>query len=47
MADGNPATQAFYESLGVTCITADVSELSRASGAIGCLTGILARETPA
>ena len=47
MADCNPATQAFYESLGVTCITADVSELSRASGAIGCLTGILARETPA
>lgn len=41
---GNPVTQAFYESLGITCHTVDVSELRKAAGAIGCLTGIVERE---
>lgn len=43
MAEGNPVTQAFYESLGVTCVTVEVDELAKASGAIGCLTGIVSR----
>ncbi|MDP7550809.1 MAG: arginine deiminase family protein [Acidimicrobiales bacterium] len=44
MAEGNPTTQAFYESLGVTCTTVEVDELAKASGAIGCLTGIVSRD---
>jgi N-dimethylarginine dimethylaminohydrolase len=44
MAGGNPKSQSFYESLGITCHTVDVSELGKAAGAIGCLTGILQRE---
>ncbi|HID52816.1 MAG TPA: amidinotransferase [Anaerolineae bacterium] len=40
-----PATQAFYESLGIACQTVEIDELVKAAGAIGCLTGILARET--
>ena len=43
MAAGNPITQAFYESLGITCHTVEVDELGKAAGAIGCLTGILER----
>jgi len=43
MVDGNPVTQAFYESLGITCQIVDVDELGKAAGAIGCLTGILER----
>lgn len=39
-----PITQAFYESHGITCHTVDVSELRKAAGAIGCLSGILQRE---
>jgi N-dimethylarginine dimethylaminohydrolase len=44
MNAGNPITQGFLESLGVTCHTVDVSELRKAAGAIGCLTGIVERE---
>ncbi|MDP7550982.1 MAG: arginine deiminase family protein [Acidimicrobiales bacterium] len=44
MAEGNPVTQAFYEALGVTCSTVEVDELAKASGAVGCLTGIVARD---
>ncbi|HSG42412.1 MAG TPA: arginine deiminase family protein [Anaerolineales bacterium] len=44
MAAGNPTTQIFYEGLGITCHTVEVSELIKAAGAIGCLTGILERE---
>ncbi len=39
-----PVTQSFLESLGVRCTTVDVSEIRKAAGAIGCLTGILHRE---
>ncbi|MCP4360933.1 MAG: amidinotransferase [Chloroflexi bacterium] len=44
MAADNSVTQAFYESLGITCHTVAVDELGKAAGAIGCLTGILQRE---
>lgn len=44
MAANNPNTQAFYESLGIECVTVDVSELGKAAGAVGCLTGIVERE---
>ncbi len=44
MAAGNPVTQAFFEDLGITCRPVAVDELSKAAGAIGCLTGILERE---
>jgi N-dimethylarginine dimethylaminohydrolase len=45
MAAGNPKTQAFLESEGVTCHTVQVDELLKAAGGIGCLTGIIERET--
>ena len=44
MAAGQPNTQAFFESLGITCLTVPVHELRKAAGAIGCLTGIVERE---
>ncbi len=44
MAAGNPVNQAFYEGLGIVCHTVEVDELIKAAGAIGCLTGALARE---
>lgn len=43
MAAGNPATQAFYEQHGITCVTVPVDELAKAAGAAGCLTGVLER----
>jgi len=47
MPDGNPITQSFYEDAGITCHTTQVDELLKAAGGIGCLTGILHRETEA
>jgi arginine deiminase len=44
MPTGAPETQAFYEGLGIRCETVDVSELLKAAGGIGCLTGVVARE---
>jgi N-dimethylarginine dimethylaminohydrolase len=44
MPAGNQQTQAYFESLGIKCHTVDVSELRKAAGAIGCLTGIVERE---
>jgi N-dimethylarginine dimethylaminohydrolase len=43
----NPVSQAFYESLGVECIPIPVDELRKANGAMGCMTGVLHRETTA
>ncbi|MFM2032034.1 MAG: hypothetical protein RLZZ297_799 [Chloroflexota bacterium] len=43
-AAGNPVTLAFYRSLGLQVIETPVDELAKAAGAIGCLTGIVARE---
>jgi N-dimethylarginine dimethylaminohydrolase len=40
---GNPRTIAFYRDLDIDCIEVEVSELIKAAGAIGCLTGILER----
>jgi arginine deiminase len=45
IATGNPITQAFLESQGVTCHTVQVDELHKAAGGIGCLTGILERDS--
>jgi N-dimethylarginine dimethylaminohydrolase len=44
MPSGNPQTQGFYETMGITCHTVDVGEIGKAAGSIGCLTGILERE---
>jgi len=44
MVAGNPATQAFYEGLGIAVTAVETDELAKAAGAIGCLTGILARD---
>jgi N-dimethylarginine dimethylaminohydrolase len=44
MPAGNPISQAFYEGLGIECLTAEVGKISMAAGSIGCLTGILERE---
>jgi N-dimethylarginine dimethylaminohydrolase len=44
MPAGNPATQAFYEELGIVCRTVEVGEIGKAAGSIGCLTGVLERE---
>lgn len=43
MPAGNPVTQRFYESFGIVCHTVEMDELHKASGGIGCLTGVLAR----
>lgn len=45
LAAGNPQTQAFYETHGITCRTIPVDELAKAAGAIGCLTGIVRRDS--
>ncbi len=44
MPAGNPITQRFYESLGVTCLPVEVDEILKAAGGIGCMTGVLERE---
>lgn len=43
MVGNNPASRAYYESLGIECIPVPMSELRKAAGAVGCLTGILRR----
>lgn len=45
MAAGNPISQAFYEDAGIACQVVEVDEIHKAAGGIGCLTGILERET--
>lgn len=44
MPAGNPRTERAFSDAGITTLTVDVSEITKAAGAIGCLTGILARE---
>lgn len=44
MPDGYPQTQKLFESHGITCVTSPTTELQKAAGAIGCLSGILSRE---
>ena len=45
MAAGNHLTQSYYEEAGIECVTVEVDELTKAAGGIGCLTGILHRES--
>jgi arginine deiminase len=45
MTAGNPITQAFYQDAGIVCETVEVDELLKAAGGIGCLTGVLERES--
>ena len=42
----NPNTKRFYDDLGIESVEAPASELGKAAGAIGCLTGVLRRELP-
>jgi N-dimethylarginine dimethylaminohydrolase len=44
MVEGCAQTQALYEGLGIQCLTTPARELSKAAGAVGCLTGVLHRE---
>jgi N-dimethylarginine dimethylaminohydrolase len=39
-----PEVQRVYESAGIACVTVDGSELVKAAGAVGCLTGIVHRD---
>lgn len=43
MLEGCPQAQAFYAELGIACRTTPAYELSKAAGAVGCLTGVLRR----
>lgn len=43
MVAGHPTTQRFFEDLGVTVLAQPADELAKAAGAIGCLSGIVAR----
>ena len=45
MVDGNPAVLAFFEAQGIECLCVPADELAKAAGAIGCLTGVLWRDT--
>jgi arginine deiminase len=47
MPAGNPETQSFYEDMGIKCETVEVNEIHKAAGGIGCLTGVLRRESTA
>ena len=44
MPGGNDATRKWYESLGIDVLETPMFELRKAAGAVGCLTGIVARE---
>jgi N-dimethylarginine dimethylaminohydrolase len=44
MPGGNPAMRRFYEGLGVAVAETPMDELRKCAGAVGCLTGIVARE---
>ena len=44
MPAGNPEARGFYQGLGVEVIETPMGELKKAAGAVGCLTGVVARE---
>ncbi|PWJ22223.1 dimethylarginine dimethylaminohydrolase family protein [Jannaschia seohaensis] len=44
MPAGNDAMRAFYEGLGVEVVETPCFELRKAAGAVGCLTGVVARD---
>lgn len=43
MVAGNPESRTFYESLKIECIETPATELAKAAGAVGCLTGVVRR----
>jgi arginine deiminase len=45
MPGGHPATRHFYEAAGITCHEVEIGELAKAAGGIGCLTGVLWRDS--
>jgi N-dimethylarginine dimethylaminohydrolase len=45
MTAGNPVSEAEYRSAGIECLTVKAGELRKAAGAVGCLTGILHRDS--
>ncbi len=45
MVDGNPVSRTFFEDQGIECLCVPADELAKAAGAIGCLTGVLWRES--
>ena len=45
MVDGLPELRGWYEKLGIECLPTPTDELTRAAGNVGCLTGVLQRET--
>lgn len=44
MPAGNAASERAFRELGIEVVTVEASELRKAAGAIGCLTGVLGRE---
>ena len=44
MVAGHPRTQDFLAGLGLKIEALELDELAKAAGAIGCLTGIVARQ---
>ena len=44
MPAGNPGARTFYEGLGIAVLETQMGELRKAAGAVGCLTGVVARE---
>jgi N-dimethylarginine dimethylaminohydrolase len=44
LEDGYTKVQEFYERHGIECVTVAASELVKAAGGFGCLTGVLERE---
>jgi N-dimethylarginine dimethylaminohydrolase len=44
MPAGNPGARGFYQGLGIEVIETPMEELRKAAGAVGCLTGVVARE---
>lgn len=44
MLAGYDSVQRVYEAAGIECVTVDGSELVKAAGAIGCLTGVVQRD---
>ena len=45
MPAGNPRTQSYYEDMDIQCKMVEMNEIHKAAGGIGCLTGILNRES--
>ncbi len=44
MPEGNPLTEGTLNEAGITTVTVNVDEITKAAGGIGCLSGVLARD---